>query len=125
MASSHQRGSLNEVERRLEVDRINNENKHMTDRLNKISPILDHRRMEDDYKFHAKVSSQLRRRQMHIISASPELSKIKSPTFDSSTYMAQNVSSTMLDGMDMAAPIQSISDFRKHVIATKKTSSHL
>lgn len=119
--------SLNEVERRLEVDRLNIENRLLSERLSTVPPTLSIQQMDHDFKKHLHVMSKMRRRQMKPLSCATGLSNHK-PTFDSETYIGQNLSmgsQIQSTGLDIASPIQSMSDFRKHVLSTKKLNQDL
>eukprot|EP00981_Chlorochromonas_danica_P012422 scaffold4898_cov152-Ochromonas_danica.AAC.5 len=138
----HERAiSLNEPYRRRVVDKINNENERMMQRLKRVGPVISNSSFEVDFKKHLKAESHLRRRQMKPLavpkdlyaaasssSSSPNaaLTGSASSTFNSSLYTAQKSSLPgspsgldMFDGMD-SSPIRSVADFRKNVIATKK-----
>ena len=119
--------SLNEVERRLEVDRLNIENKLLGERLESVPPTLSIGKMQQDFKKHLDVMSKMRRRQMKPLACAAGLSNHK-PTFDSEAYIGQNISmgsQIQSTGLDIASPIQSMSDFRKHVMSTKKLNQDL
>jgi hypothetical protein len=65
--------SLNEVERKREVDRLNFENKLMTDRLTRVGPVIDNSKLEEDFKRHVHAEHNLRRRQMKPLSVPKDL----------------------------------------------------
>ncbi len=114
--------SLNEVERRLEVDRLNLENRLLSERLSTVTPTLTLSKMEHDFQKHLHVMSKMARRQMKPLACAAGLSNHK-PTFDSETYIGQNItagSTLQSTGLDISSPIQSMSDFRKHVLSSKK-----
>lgn len=138
--------SLNEVERKKGVDRINLENRLMSERLNRISPVISNSSFEEDFKRHIKAESHLRRRQMKPLALPADLHPNSSlrrnksnnsfdgfgdtnGLFDASTYSIQkgnyikgsnldNLSAT--NSMSLNSPIKSVSEFRKQVISTKK-----
>ncbi len=114
--------SLNEVERRLEVDRLNMENRLLSERLSTVPATIPIKKMEHDFQKHLQVMEKMRRRQMKPLACAAGLSNHK-PTFDSETYIGQNLtagSTLQSTGLDIASPIQNMSDFRKHVMSTKK-----
>lgn len=130
--------SLNEVERKRAVDRLNFENQLMAQRLKKISPVIDNNKLEKDFKRHIKAEANLRRRQMKPLSLPKDLHQhsplrrtLDSPSqmsgtgsglFDSELYTSQHGQHLQLD-QSIDAPIRSIADFRKQVISSKRMSS--
>jgi hypothetical protein len=127
--------SLNEVERKKEVDRVNFENKLMMDRLNKMSPTLSNDKLESDFKRHLHAESNLRRKQMKPLSLPKDMYRAQenSSLFDSATYASQHDLSShgaskgdsisVLDDFDsVSSPIKSMKEFRQHVISAKKIS---
>lgn len=124
--------SLNEVERKMKVDKLNFENKLMLQRLNKVQPTISNSSLTHDFKKHCKAEANLRRRQYKPMSLPKDLYKAKenSSLFDSSTYLSQHQSYSPSSGekgpspLETAdGPIQSMSDFRRHVISTKKAAA--
>ena len=119
--------SLNEVERKKEVDRMNFENNLMLQRLNKIGPTLSKAQLEADFRKHLHAEANLRRRQMKPLSLPKDMYRVKehSTTFDASTYASQHDSFCAGSGIlqqEFDSPIQSMSEFRQQVIATKKAA---
>lgn len=127
--------SLNEVERKKEVDRVNFENRLMMDRLNKMNPTLSNDKLESDFKRHLHAESNLRRKQMKPLSLPKDMYRVKenSSLFDSATYASQHDLSShgasrgdsisALDDFDsVSSPIKSMKEFRQHVISAKKLS---
>jgi len=125
--------SLNEVERKREVDRVNFENNLMLDRLNRIAPTFSVTDLEDEFKKHLKAEANLRRRQMKPLALPKDMTmnrvKDGSSTFDASTYASQHENfgksaggSSILqdDEFSGGSPIKSMKEFRQHVIGTKK-----
>mmetsp|Transcript_18737 Transcript_18737/g.41708 ORF Transcript_18737/g.41708 Transcript_18737/m.41708 type:complete len:260 (-) Transcript_18737:2746-3525(-) len=123
--------SLNEVQRKREVDRVNFENNLMLDRLNRIAPTFSKAQLEDDFKKHLKAEANLRKRQMKPLSLPKDMTgtkvKDKSSLFDASTYASQHESfgggsrgGTSVLETEFDSPIKSMKEFRQHVIATKK-----
>lgn len=130
--------SLNEVERKRAVDKLNFENQLMAHRLKKISPVIDNSELEKDFKRHVKAEANLRRRQMKPLSlpkdlhqhsplrrtldTSSRMSGTGSGLFDADLYTSQHGQHLQLDS-SIDAPIRSIADFRKQVISTKRMGS--
>jgi hypothetical protein len=122
--------SLNEVERKKEVDRVNFENNLMLQRLNRIAPTLSKSQLEEDFQKHLKAEANLRKRQMKPLALPKDMYRVKerSAIFDASTYVSQHDSGFGGGGsgllqQDSISPIQSMSEFRKQVIATKKAAN--
>lgn len=117
--------SLNERERREYIDGVNRRNKVMLERLSNIKPVLKKDKMLEDFKLHKKIGSQLRRQRFGVVEpkkhspaklATVNQSQTSSKAFDADSYITKFMSeSSMHDN-----PITSISDFRKHVISTKR-----
>ena len=117
--------SLNEVERKRNVDRLNFENKLMVERLKRVPPVISKTALEEDFDRHLKAEANLRRRQMKPMGLPKDLmphsaaDHTSSSLFDSSTYRSQQSNfQPMADGS--TSPIKNMSDFRKHVISSKK-----
>jgi hypothetical protein len=135
--------SLNEMERKRGVDRLNFENQLLASRLKKISSVIDNSKLEKDFKRHLKAESNLRRRQMKPLSLPKDLhphSSLRqreggggldasiggagSGLFDAELYASQR--GQYLDGQglnQLDGQIRSVTDFRKQVIATKKMNA--
>jgi hypothetical protein len=118
--------SLNEVERKLNVDKLNFENSLMLHRLKTVPSVISVAEMEVDFKRHLKAESHLRKRQMKPMSFPKDLHPVndKSSLFDSSTYASQHENYSQLTFENSAtlgsSPIQSMTDFRKHVLNSKR-----
>ena len=119
--------SLNELQRKREVDRMNFENNLILGRLNHIAPTLSNAEFKEDFEKHLKAEAHLRRRQMKPLALPKDMMRVKekSSLFDASTYASQHdsfggASSGILD--EFESPIKSMKEFRQHVIATKKMS---
>lgn len=143
--------SLNEVERKRSVDRVNQENRLMSERLRRVPPVISTKSMAEDFERHLKAEANLRRRQMKPMGLPRDLmqhgSSSRSPgrgsLFDASTYTAQQTnysggpasfgasasfapqtggegSSSSLFASQGDSPIRSMTEFRRHVIASKK-----
>ena len=127
--------SLNETERKREVDRMNFENKLMLERLNKMAPTLCNAKLESDFKKHLHAESNLRRKQMKPLSLPKDLyrTKEKSSLFDSATYTSQHETSSIMNAsnsnlsilQENDSPIKSMKEFRQHVISTKKVAARV
>lgn len=124
---------------RLEVDRLNFENKLLLERLKTVPPVLDRNKMERDFARHCKIGAHLRRRQIKPLNLSPKgnenVSQEKSlalgGSFDAASYISQQASSIVFNGGDSSilstglmgaeeSPIKSMTEFRKHVLSSKK-----
>lgn len=129
--------SLNEVERKRNVDALNFENKLMLHRLKTVPPVLSNKEIKHDFEKHLAASSNLRRKQMKPMSVPKDLhtgSSLRKSTFDSSTYSALLGAGSKSPGfggsagfdmdIDMSSPITTMQDFRRQVISSKKSSHH-
>jgi len=124
---------------RLEVDRLNFENKLLLERLKTVPPVLDRNKMERDFARHCKIGAHLRRRQIKPLNLSPkgdenesqEKSLALGGSFDAASYISQQASSIVFNGGDSSilstglmgaeeSPIKSMTEFRKHVLGSKK-----
>lgn len=119
--------SLNEVERKREVDRVNLENKLMLQRLHRVQPTISVTKLEGDFKKHLKAEENLRRRQMKPMGLPKDMLRATDQTslFDSATYASQHEHyGTSTSGIDagLDSPIKSMKEFRQHVIAAKNQS---
>lgn len=130
-------GSLNEVERKHAVQRLNFENSLLLDRIKNTPAVIDRNRMDKDFERHRIVGGQLRRRQMKPIDSlfdetgQPITANIhKQPktnsTFDAQSYITQLSAAYLPAGaekIDSSIPIQTMSEFRQKVISVKKLAS--
>ncbi len=139
--------SLNEVERKREIDRVNFENKLMVERLSRINPVINNKALQESFQKHQKAESNLRRRQMKPLTFPKDLhpnsplrnrlnrsgensdfnlsTNLSMGLFDSSLYSTQRnqfTGSSNLANLE-SSPIRSVTDFRKQVISTKKLQS--
>lgn len=136
--------SLNEVERKREVDRLNFENQLMASRLNRVAPVINNKQFERDFKHHLKAEANLRRKQMKPLALPKDLhpnSPLRKTTstdefthtsgalFNSGLYVSQkgqHLQGTNIDALrsfeteERDGSIRSVTDFRKQVIAPKK-----
>lgn len=117
--------SLNEVERKLNVDRLNFENSLMLERLKKVPPVISKNALEEDFQKHLKAEANLRRRQMKPMGLPKDFHKVdvNSSLFDASTYTAQQSNYSAMNGDASGSPIKTMKDFRKHVITAKKMNN--
>jgi len=116
---------------KLEVDRINFENKLLNSRLRTVTSTFDLDGMREDFERHKKVSDHLRRRQIKPLGHKDGTSQ-KNDTFngegsfDSGSYLSAQSSNVLMNGGSIAegslvdSPIKSMAEFRKHVLSTKK-----
>ena len=123
--------SLNEVERKMEVDRLNFENSLLLNRIKKVPPVIDHKKFEKDFQRHLHAESVLRRRQPKprglpkgFITGNSKVNRQEN-SFDGQTYLNQQTdysfkSDSFYEDSISDAPIKSMADFRKTVIASKK-----
>lgn len=123
--------SLNEVERKLNVDKLNFENSLMLNRLKHVPSVINVASLEEDFQKHLAAESHLRKRQMKPMSVPKDLHKVndQSSLFNSSTYSAQHqnysqMSTDNSSSLGGSSPIKSMSDFRKHVIGSKRAAAH-
>ena len=117
--------SLNELERRLAVDKVNFENSLMLHRIKNTPPVISKAQFEEDFKRHEEAEKVLRRRQMAPPSPpkDPKSLKIGSSLFDEANYTAQheNISGPSATDLGLSSsPIKSMTEFRKHVISSKR-----
>lgn len=118
--------SVNETGRKLETERVNFENSLLLSRLKTVAPVLNRQKMEKDYARHLHIAANMRRKQLPAFAKdeSAERSKTVGRTFDGQSYIAQS-SFGVNEGNGGAgsSPIQSMAEFRKHVISTKKLAN--
>jgi len=116
--------SLNELERKLQTDKLNFENSLILNRIKHTPPVISTAAFEEDFKRHLKAESVLRRRQMKPISSPKQGQNSTSSLFDNTTYSAQLMSADSGPGSDLGlgatSPIKTMSEFRKHVISSKR-----
>ena len=119
--------SLNETERKMEVDRINFENSLLKSRLEKTGTYFNLEKMEEDFKRHQEAGKLLRRRQLRPIgspSSKKEIPGSMASTFDAQSYIGMHASSGMLAGNGAESingnSIRSVSDFRRQVLTNKR-----
>lgn len=122
--------------RKLEVDRINFENKLLLSRLESVPAVLDRDKMERDFARHLKIGAHLRRRQIKPLGHDSPTEKHKmnetmGGSFDNQSYMSQqgsiiaSIGGNSIEGGGFGeSPITSMQEFRKHVISSKKMSQN-
>ena len=122
---------------KLQVDRINFENKLLLTRLQSVPPVLDKDKMERDFARHLKIGAHLRRRQIKPLGDHSQSDKHRSNeklggSFDNQSYMSQQgsiiagiggIGGGSIEGYG-ESPITSMQEFRKHVISSKKMSQN-
>lgn len=121
--------SLGETGRKLEVDRVNMENNLLLHRLKTVSGVINRNEMERAWARHLKIGANMRRKQMPAHDHNPSKSTSRrsntvGSTFDSVSYLSQlegSVAEGSVDGQ--SSPIRSMSEFRKHVISSKKMAN--
>lgn len=132
--------SLNELERKRQIDRVNFENKLMIERLSHTRGVINNEDLKESFKKHQKAEQNLRRRQMKPLSLPKDFnpnssfqreSKLNpsqsiSTGFDASSYITQRYDSSSQDNVKIIepSPIRTVADFRKQVISTKKIQHH-
>mmetsp|Transcript_16668 Transcript_16668/g.22939 ORF Transcript_16668/g.22939 Transcript_16668/m.22939 type:complete len:244 (+) Transcript_16668:15-746(+) len=116
--------SLNEVERKLQTEKLNLENSLILNRIKNTPPVISTAVFEEDFKRHLKAESVLRRRQMKPISSPKQGHSSTSSLFDNTTYSAQHMTAESGPSSDLGlggtSPIKTMSEFRKHVISSKR-----
>jgi hypothetical protein len=127
--------SLNEVERKMEVDRLNFENSLLLHRIKTVPPVISVASFEKDFEKHLHAESVLRKKMPKPYGLPKDFmhqNRVddKESLFDSSTYSSQGqgYSSPGVNAYEDSisdAPIKSMSDFRKHVISSKRTGHNL
>lgn len=132
--------SLNEPVRRRTVDSINFENKLLMQRLKNVPSVINKSKLEKDFEHHLKAEKNLRRRQMKPLALPKDLHatsplRLRGTTgdetgelFNASLYTAQRGNLLRGSSLDMLSQsqtagggIRSVTDFRREVIASKKT----
>lgn len=119
--------SLNDVERKMEVDRLNFENGLLLNRIKTVPPVISLEQMDKDFKRHLHAESVLRRK-MPTPNALPKgwthkVGNENEQMFDKGTYTDQKGgygSNDKYEDSISSSPIKSMTDFRKHVISSKK-----
>lgn len=119
--------SLGETARKLEVDRVNMENNLLLHRLKTVGGVISKSEMERAWARHLKIGANMRRKQLpahdHNPNKSKSISKTVGSTFDSASYMSQlegSVAEGSFENGGSQSPIRTMSEFRKHVISSKK-----
>lgn len=126
--------SLGETGRKLEVDRVNMENNLLLNRLKTVSGVINRKEMERGWARHLKIGANMRRKQLPAHDAAHNAKSKRAPsqtvgsTFDTASYLSQlegSVAEGSLEGGGASSnsPIRSMSEFRKHVISSKKMAN--
>lgn len=125
--------SLLETGRKLEVDRVNMENNLLLHRLKTVSGVISRKDTEVAWARHLKIGANMRRKQLPAhdynpskSSTSKRKSKTVGSTFDSASYLSQlegSLAEGSLGEGSSSSPIRSMSEFRKHVISSKKMAA--
>jgi hypothetical protein len=124
--------SLGETGRKLEVDRVNMENNLLLHRLKTVGGVINRTEMERAWSRHLKIGANMRRKQLPAHDHNPHnsksgVSKTVGSTFDSASYLSQLEGSVAEGSMEMGgeqtSPIRTMSEFRKHVISSKKMAA--
>lgn len=115
--------SLNERERKREVQKINKNNELMLERLSMVKPILNVKKFSDDFERHKKISSYLKKKRygpatLKPLSTQPKFGSSANSTFDAESYLSQFGPES-----DNKSPISSMAEFRKAVISSKRMGS--
>ena len=125
----------NEAFRRREIDRINAENRAIVDRLQTVPPMLSSKQLEEEFQSHLKDVKKMMTRRLPTGRTTRGGEQTGAPAYpESLLYMPQADASAVASaarhahGMeDMPGQprtaINSISEFRKQVISTKKAAS--
>jgi len=115
--------SLNEIERRLIVDRINQENGLLLSSLKNMTPLVPTRsQTEQDFSRHLLAQSHLRRKQFQPLSSSISRTGNSGDTFNADSYFSQQ-SSILGENDDLKSPIKNLTEFRRSVINKKYSTS--
>ncbi len=132
--------SLNENERKMKVDLVNLDNRLLHERLTRVKPVIDRKKIEDSFKRHLEVGSHMRRKFMGGGKKKKGGSMSKKglhgstmnvdSMFDSQSYAANQSANLKSLGGDslslgsaLGSPIKSMAEFRKHVISKKQAES--
>ena len=121
----------NEAFRRREIDRINAENRSIVDRLQTVPPMLSAKQLEEDFQNHMKDvkkmmtrTPKMRSSKRQVMDSSPE-SALYLPQVDPAAAAAASRHAHGVEDLHSGqhAAINSISEFRKQVISTKKAAN--
>lgn len=122
--------SLNEIERRLIVDRINQENGLLLSSLKNMTPLVPTRsQTEQDFSRHLLAQSHLRRKQFQPLSSSISRTGNSGDTFNADSYFSQQSNllpkmpshfslklcsgSILGENDDLKSPIKNLTEFRR------------
>ena len=120
----------NEAFRRREIDRINAENRAIVDRLQTVPPMLSAKHLEEEFQSHLKDVKKMMTRRMPAGRTKQQLgayaeSPLYMPQADASAVASASRHAHNIDDVagQPRTSINSISEFRKQVISTKKAES--
>lgn len=122
--------SLNERERRDQIEKINKQNRIMLERLQKVTPVLSKKKLEDDFEIHKKMTTYLKKKRYGAatVKESPSKSAPAGPstTFDVDSYMSLfgGGHDSLYDSTTLKSPVHSMSEFRKQIISSKRMGSN-
>lgn len=126
--------SLNERERRDQIEKINRENRIMLQRLQKVTPVLNKKKLDEDFEVHKKIASTLKKKRYGVATLKESPSKSApagtggggGSTFDADSYMSLfgGGHDSLYDSTTLKSPVHSMSEFRKQIISTKRMGSN-
>ena len=118
----------------MEVDRLNFENSLLLHRIKTVPPVISVKTFEKDFERHLHAESVLRKKMPKPYGLPKDFmdkSKVddKESLFDASTYSSQQGGFSSPDEKSYEdsisdSPIKSMTDFRKHVISSKRMQNH-
>jgi hypothetical protein len=120
--------SLNQRERKGQIEKINRENRVMLERLQHVAPVLNKKKFDEDYELHKKMTSYLKKKRYGVASVKDSPSKSKSApdgkasTFDAESYMSLfgGGNDSFYDSTSLKSPVHSMAEFRKQIISSKR-----
>jgi hypothetical protein len=120
--------SLNQRERKGQIEKINRENRVMLERLQQVAPVLNKKKFDDDYELHKRMTSYLKKKRYGAttLKESPSRSAPeKSSTFDAESYMSLfgGGNDSFYDSTTLKSPVHSMAEFRKQIISSKRMGS--
>lgn len=123
--------SLNERERRDQIEKINKQNRIMLERLQKVTPVLNKKKLDEDFEIHKKMTAYLKKKRYGAATVKESPSKSAPPgtgsgTFDAESYMSLfgGGHDSLYDSTTLKSPVHSMSEFRKQIISTKRMGSN-
>jgi hypothetical protein len=121
--------SLNERERKSQVEKINRENRVMLERLRQVAPVLNKKKCDDDFELHKRMTSYLKKKRYGPASLkepSKSAPDVKSSSaFDAESYMSLfgGGNDSFYDSTTLKSPVHSMAEFRQQVISSKRMGS--